>query len=118
MNSNIQSSEKASPSMRAQLIEFLPQALATALKAYQSFAKTPVPEEPAAFKSYHEAFKAAIAHIELLTKLAAWADLPDPGAQDSERQVVLGALVERAKAEVAAFRAKTPQQKQQEEEED
>lgn len=74
---------------RKQVAEFLPRAIEKALASYYDYLNDPetdiVPEDskPAkkttktqVFKDYHLAGKVAVSHIDLLLKLARWADLP------------------------------------------
>ena len=63
---------------RVQIAAFLPGAMTRALTSYFEFSKgCPDEKECKDFASRHSAAKAAISHIELLVKLAKWADLPD-----------------------------------------
>ncbi|MGH1398519.1 MAG: hypothetical protein ACRBCT_04820 [Alphaproteobacteria bacterium] len=81
---------------RNHIAAFLPDAVKTAIESYKAFAEeqatkptqpkpegdeaseTPEPSEEAKkFKSHHDACKVAIAHIELLLKLAQWAEIPE-----------------------------------------
>lgn len=61
---------------RAQIAEYLPDAVDQALESYRNFYKKTDFEDAKDFASHHSACKAAIAHVELLLKLAAWAELP------------------------------------------
>jgi hypothetical protein len=81
---------------RAQIAHFLPDAISTALRSYQSFSKQDSSCEAKAFKEHHMACRVAIAHIELLLKLARWADLPDGGAVDRNDAAILGAMLREA----------------------
>lgn len=63
---------------RAQIAEFLPTAIAQALDSYHSFMNQGIPSDDVKeFSEGHKAAKVAISHIELLIKLAKWADIPD-----------------------------------------
>ncbi|HBH27080.1 MAG TPA: hypothetical protein DDX54_06740 [Rhodospirillaceae bacterium] len=96
---------KASPAMREQLLDFLPNALETALTAYTVFAdKVPMdPESPGLFKAHYDALRVAVAHMELLTKLAAWADLPDPADEKKAQHAHLAVLMARSHVEMDGF---------------
>ena len=83
---------------------FLPDAIAQALKSYHRFAKQDAPPDAREFSAHHSACKVAIAHIELLIKLARWADLPDEKAGDANQQVMLAAMMQQAESEVQAYR--------------
>ncbi len=92
--------------MRERVSKFLPRALETALLSYHEFAEeeATAPEDPEGagkdekakhFKAHHDACKVALAHIELLLKLARLADLPDPdGGDESARMGGLMALAQ------------------------
>ena len=90
---------------RKDIAAFLPRAIQTALDSYQTFSEnqitdtnsTPTSQE---FKAHHDACKVAIAHIELLIKLAKWADLPDPKVEDENQQAVLQSLIEKGQQEL------------------
>lgn len=97
----IQTIESAS---RDQIARFLPDAIATALNSYHLFSERKVSEEPKEFAAHHGACKVAIAHIELLLKLARWADLPDARAADHNNQIILGALMQEAEEELERYR--------------
>lgn len=88
---------------RVQIAEFLPDAIAKALTSYRVYMAGQKDDTLAAFKEKHLACKAAIAHIELLLKLARWADLPDARALNQNDQVILAALVEAAEEELAEY---------------
>ncbi len=97
---------------RKQIARFLPDALAKALTSYHEFMDVDIPKgkpktdeaegqtSASAFERHHKACKAAIAHIELLIKLAEWAQLPDVKADDHNQQIVLSALLQEANAEI------------------
>lgn len=87
---------------RERVAIFLPDALARALNSYHAFSGENVPTDIKAFKEYHNACKVAIAHIDLLIKLARWADLPsaDDGHDD------LAAMVKNAESELADYHEK------------
>ncbi|MGH1375607.1 MAG: hypothetical protein ACRBCK_04580 [Alphaproteobacteria bacterium] len=89
---------------RKQISEFLPDAISTALLSYQTFSEREELEEPKAFKAHHDACKVAIAHIELLIKLAQWADLPDPDLEGKQHQDMLLGLIESAQGELNGYR--------------
>jgi len=85
---------------RARIAAFFPQAIAGALESYQAFtAETPL-DKAAEFKAHHDACKVALAHIELLIKLAHWAQLPDPAEEAEDQQKLLLGLIETAQSEV------------------
>jgi len=78
---------------REEIAAFMPHALQTALESYKEFSGQDVPEDPKDFKAHHDACKVAIAHIQLLTKLAEWADIPSLHVENEEDQELMGRLV-------------------------
>ena len=90
---------------RKDIAAFLPVAIQTALGSYQQFseaqvtdsASTPTSQE---FKIHHDACKVAIAHIELLIKLARWADLPDPKLENEVQQKQLQEIMQSGQTEL------------------
>ncbi len=103
---------KIETGMRARIAKFLPHALETAILSYHEFSEeqATTPEEETdqskndkakSFRAHHDACKIAIAHIELLIKLAQWADLPDPTLEDEMQAQTLRGLIESAQAELS-----------------
>ncbi len=92
--------QKTENETKRQIAAFLPDAILRALNSYHLFSQQSVPEEAKEFSAHHNACKIAIAHIELLIKLARWADLPDPKAGDHNNQIVISALMQEAQNEV------------------
>ena len=74
---------------RARIAATLPHAIERAIASYHQFYDQPTPSEAKDFSSHHTACKAAIAHIELLLKLARWADLPDENKGDTDLAAIL-----------------------------
>lgn len=61
---------------KEQVREFLPDAIKTAFESYRAFMQKDVSTvEPKEFSDHHSACKAAIAHVNLLIKLAEWAEM-------------------------------------------
>lgn len=91
---------------RAQIAQFLPDAIARALTSYRLFMERDFSGEQAkAFSEHHSACKVAVAHIELLLKLARWADLPDAaGAVDANSNAMLAAMMAEAEKELHHIR--------------
>ncbi len=89
---------------RKDIAAFLPHAIQTALQSYQDFseeqATDPKTSKAKQFKDHHDACKVAIAHIELLIKLARWADLPDPTVENEVQQALLQSLIEKGRSEL------------------
>lgn len=96
---------KIQNTVRQQVADFLPDAITRALASYFQFSKDkPTEEECKEFAARHTAAKAAIAHVELLIKLAKWADLPDPEAENHNQQVMLAGLLKEAQEELDSYR--------------
>ncbi len=92
---------------RQQISRFLPDAIARALTAYHEFTKSDAEEKDCKkFAANHAACKAAVAHIELLIKLAKWAELPDAKAEDHNNQIVLAAMMQEAQDELTDYNEK------------
>lgn len=86
---------------RESIAAFLPDILDKALLSYAAFAENNAPgDEAKDFTAHHNACKVAIAHIELLIKLARWADLEDEARAAESRRAALevGTLAEIAAA--------------------
>ncbi|MAI62556.1 MAG: hypothetical protein CBB87_08785 [Micavibrio sp. TMED27] len=83
---------------------FLPEAISVALESYRYFTQDQITKNeaitPKTFKEHHDACKVAIAHIELLLKLARWAELPDPQIEDQDKQKQMSEMIERAQQEL------------------
>lgn len=88
---------------RERIAGFLPDALDIALQSYHSFARSEIPDDAKGFSSHHNACKIAIAHIELLLKLAKWAHLPDDNVVNEDHQRRLVTMLEDAQAEYNAY---------------
>ena len=69
--------DEASESFRLELMTSLPTSLRQAIHNYARFTEGPPPDDPKAFLVYQTGCQAALAHIQLLTRLADWAK---PGA--------------------------------------
>lgn len=86
---------------RRDIAAFLPGALSRALASYFQFSKeSPEEEESKKFAAQHNAAKAAISHVELIVKLAKWADLPDQGVEDEKQRNELALMLANAHGEL------------------
>jgi len=77
----------------------------TTIQSYISFSEEQAtnPEgdvSPKSFKEHHDACKVCIAHIELLIKLAQWADIPPPEFEGELENAILRSVIENANAEL------------------
>ncbi len=90
---------------RIRIAQFLPSAIAFALQSYESFASGPISdEEPKNFSAHHNACKVAIAHIELLIKLAKWVDQTQQDSNLSKAdQQAFQSIMQSAQQELDAF---------------
>ena len=95
--------QKIEEGMRQRIAVFLPDAIARALTSYHRFSRQEAPDEAKEFSAHHNACKVAIAHIELLIKLARWADLPDAQAENHNQQILLAAVMQEAQGELDEF---------------
>ncbi len=84
--------------MREHIAQALPLALLAAMESYQFFLEQEVSNEAKEFKAHHDAGKAAIAHIELLIKLASWA-----GVEDAQDQEIIKSVIENGTIEKEAY---------------
>ena len=77
---------KQAPSLedhtRLKIAKYLPGAIDCALQSYRGFYNQKISTDSKEFLAHHNACKAAIAHIELLLKLAIWAQLPRKETED------------------------------------
>jgi len=96
--------KKIEEGTRLQIARFLPDAIARALSSYHEFSQREVPKDAKEFSAHHSACKVAIAHIELLIKLARWADLPDAEAVNHNEQILLAAMLQEAENDLRGYR--------------
>jgi len=98
--------------MRTRIANFLPKALERALTSYKMIASAnhPIDKETKDYdfvgaKKQQDACKVAIAHVELLLKLAHYAKLPDKKGKGNNdvTQDMLQTMLETAKTEVTTF---------------
>ena len=96
-------------STRQQIAEFLPEAIRLAVRSYREFMETEEYLDKDAnimkrqFATHHKEAKIAISHIELLIKLARWADLPDKTIIGDAEAIYLQGLMSKAEAEIEAY---------------
>lgn len=87
---------------REEIAKALPCALKTALKSYKNFMADEKTEDASTFKSHHDACKAAVAHIQLLTKLVEWVEAAKEEIAD---HTIMEQLIESAQ-EIKAYDGK------------
>jgi hypothetical protein len=91
---------------RDQIAAVLPEAINKALESYHHFVATQAPyDDPKGFAAHHSAGKVAIAHIELLLKLARFVDLPTEAAKAQNLQeAMMAAVLRDADTLMASYR--------------
>ena len=85
---------------RVQVASFLPAAIEKALASYHVFSDQDIPDDAKGFSAHHSACKVAIAHVELLLKLARWADVESGLPDETDR---LSAMLISAAEEVRRY---------------
>lgn len=83
-----------SPNTKQQIAVFLPAALKKAIQSYEAYYVAIDHEDNKQFSEYHKNAKVALAHIELLLKLAKWADVKDDTIERAMQHYGSGALDE------------------------
>lgn len=80
--------------VRALLSGMLPSLLENATQSYEGFSRQDVPQDAKGFSAHHAACKAALSHLELLTKLCRWVDKEEDTACEvlSEDEEIAGLL--------------------------
>lgn len=78
---------------RQKIKGFLPSAITNTLESYEGFMHFEGEGSSKDFASHHSACKIAIAHLELLLKLARWADVTEleKGKNDPFKEILLQA---------------------------
>jgi hypothetical protein len=70
--------------LKGQIAAQVDQAIARVIASYHAFAKTaPMSADPKEFAAHHAACKAALAHLDLLLKIARITETPAPGTGDA-----------------------------------
>ncbi len=67
--------------LRRRLATTLPGQMQRVAEGYDAFAAQPPPDDAKAFQAHHAACKAALAHLDLLVKLARWAEGGEAAAE-------------------------------------
>ena len=70
--------------IRTQLRDLLPRAIACAIASYQDFSAQDAPDDARKFIAYHNACRAALVHVDTLSKMAKWVIQHDPQNPDSD----------------------------------
>ncbi|ARJ66200.1 hypothetical protein WV31_11290 [Magnetospirillum sp. ME-1] len=78
--------------LRTRLAASLPDHVAAALAGYEEFTASAPPADAKGFAAWHAAAKAALAHVDLLVKLARWAEgSSEPDGDDGFERLLAGA---------------------------
>jgi hypothetical protein len=77
-------SDDVLPALRAQLIDLLPRAMACAIASYREFSAQTAPEDAKQFIAHHNACRAALAHVDYLSKLAKFVQTAHPHPDDDQ----------------------------------
>jgi hypothetical protein len=86
---------------RDKIAAFLPDALKHSLGSYHQFIISDErPDDAKSFAAHHSACKVAIAHIELLLKLAKWADVMSVHNQSEGDDRLLADIIAKAQNEL------------------
>ncbi|MBT5109400.1 MAG: hypothetical protein HOM25_12020 [Rhodospirillaceae bacterium] len=86
--------------IREQCARELPKRIDDAFATYRRYIAEPPPGDPKLFSAYQAGAKAALAHIEALTKLARWAE-PINNDVDDDRTDRVDSLLEAARDAVS-----------------
>ena len=89
--------------IREQCAQELPKRIEDAFAMYRRYISEPPPDDPKLFSAYQTGAKAALAHIEALTKLARWAE-PVGGSVNDDVSGDVGSLLDAARDAVSSPR--------------
>lgn len=96
----------ASSAMRVKIAQSLPEAFDAAIQSYQSFFAQDHSESAKSFSAHHSACKAAIAHLQLLIKLADWVEEEAPDNElENLREIRAKAEAELSKTSIVDYDA-------------
>ncbi|MDO8608507.1 MAG: hypothetical protein Q7R40_18400 [Phaeospirillum sp.] len=75
--------------LRLRLAGILPASIHATVAGYEAFTGSLPPADAKGFAAWHAAAKAALAHVDLLVKLARWAEsTPEAGAEDGVERLL------------------------------
>ncbi len=86
--------------LRHTLAAGLPSRIEAALAGYEAFTGSEPPTDSKGFAAWHAAAKSALAHVDLLVKLARWAE---GGAETSDDDGSLDRMLSQARAALDAL---------------
>ena len=93
-------SKNIDPKTQRQIVDFLPSAISKTLQSYEGFILSEEVGDAKEFTAHHNACKVAISHLELLLKLASWAEIPT-----AEGDKYLSGILNEAKRRVSQHHA-------------
>lgn len=70
--------------LRTQLRDLLPRAIRCVVASYQQFSEQVTSDDPKQFIAYHNACRAALVHVDTLSKLTRWVVTQHPTTQDRD----------------------------------
>ncbi|MCP4393314.1 MAG: hypothetical protein GY804_03455 [Alphaproteobacteria bacterium] len=81
--------------LKARLRNYLPAKIAGVVSSYDAFTSETMPKDAKGFTAHHSACKAAIAHTDMLIKLAKWVEeeAKDENSESMGEDDVVGRLV-------------------------
>jgi|TARA_R110002126_G_scaffold13118_1_gene55964 hypothetical protein len=92
---------------REKIAKFLLDALKHSMESYHHFIiSDDAPDDAKSFSAHHSACKIAIAHIELLLKLAKWADINTNQEKEMPNDALLAAMIAKAQNELDHYTKK------------
>jgi hypothetical protein len=71
-------------SLRTQLADLLPRAMQRAITSYRQFSSQINPDDPKQFIAFHNACRAALTHVDTLSKLTRWLTTNHPQDDDAQ----------------------------------
>ncbi len=98
--------------LRATIARLVPEAMERAVQSYRGFVLSGGADgfdDPKKFKDHHAAGRSALAHLEVLLRLARWSTAGDAVVGgDREDEAALLAMVSDARQTLAALRGESP----------
>lgn len=85
--------------LRQRLKTTLGRRIAEAVKSYDAFSGAPPPDDAKGFTAHHAACRTALAHVDMLVKLARWAEGREAEAEGRPDDDV-GRLIEEARSAI------------------
>ena len=86
--------------LRQRLKDALPERIGKAMTDYDAFHLGDPPADAKGFAAHHAACRAALAHIDMLTKLLVWANGDEEAPDPSDSTAGVGDLIAQARAAI------------------